>query len=150
MGHTFSNLLIHVIFGTKERRPTVTDTMRPRLYEYLGGIMRKEIGTALAIGGTADHVHLLLVIKPEAAVAHAVQRLKSLSSGWAHRTFPAERLFAWQEGYGAFSVSPSNQDAVIEYIFGQVEHHKKLSFDEEFLAFLKRHGADYVAQHVWD
>jgi len=150
MGHTFSNLLVHIIFSTKDRQPTITEAFRPRLYEYLGGLTRKEFGAALAVGGTADHVHGLLVLRPDVAVAQAAQRWKSLSSGWIHRTFPEAKQFAWQVGYGAFSVSPSNRAAVLKYIGGQAAHHKKTTFEEEFLAFLKKHDIEYDPQHVFD
>jgi len=111
-----------------------------RLYEYMSGIADHEIGSAIKIGGVADHLHTLLSLNTDVSVAHAMNRLKSLSSGWLKRTFPALSDFAWQAGYGAFSVSRSNQDQVARYIANQKEHHRRMQFREEFAAFLQRHG----------
>jgi putative transposase len=150
MGHTFSNLLVHVIFGTKERLPTIREPLRPRLYEYMSGIARAEFGRALCIGGTANHVHGLIVLTTDVSVAEAVRKWKSLSSKWAHETFPDSQDFAWQSGYGAFSVSRSNVPKVAGYIERQAEHHRKVTFEEEFVAFLERHGIEYDPRYVWD
>jgi len=149
MGHTFSNLLVHVIFSTKNRKPTIVDAIRERLYAYMAGVARKEFGWARRIGGTSDHVHGLLELRTDVSIAHAMNRWKSLSSGWVHKTFPELRDFAWQSGYGVFSVSSSKAPDVIAYIDGQREHHRHRSFEEEFLEFLKRHGIQYDPGHVW-
>jgi len=150
MGHTYSNLLLHVVFGTKERRPIIRDSFRVRLHEYLAGFARKEFGGALAVGGTADHVHGLILLPTDTSVAEAMRNWKSLSSKWVHETFPAETDFAWQEGYAAFSVSRSNVPQVATYIQRQTEHHKKMTFEEEFLALLERHEVPFDPRHVWD
>jgi putative transposase len=150
VGHTFSNLLVHVIFGTKDCLPTIRESFRPRLYEYMSGIARTEFGRALCIGGTLDHVHGLIVLTTDVSVAEAVRKWKSLSSKWAHETFPDAQDFAWQSGYGAFSVSRSNVPKVAGYIERQAEHHKKVTFEEEFVAFLKSHGIEYDPRYVWD
>ncbi len=112
MGHTYSNLLIHVIFSTKNRTASITPELRPRLYGYMGGVARNEFGRGLEIGGTADHLHGLMSLNRDVFIADAVRDWKSLTSGWVHRTFPSHKSFAWQPGYGAFSVSQSNTDAV--------------------------------------
>jgi len=150
MGHTYSNLLFHVVFSTKQRQPLIHDAFRERLYEYLSGIARNEFRGALSIGGTDNHIHGLVVLAPDIPIAEAMRKWKSLSSKWIHETFLNEADFGWQEGYGAFSVSPSNVPQVIQYIEGQVEHHKKMTFEEEFAALLKRHGIEYDPRHVWD
>jgi len=150
MGHTFSNLLVHTIFSTKDRLPTIRESFRQRLYEYMSGIARTEFGRALCIGGTPNHVHGLIVLATDVSVAEAVRKWKSLSSKWVHETFPGTRDFAWQSGYGAFSVSRSNVPKVAGYIERQAEHHTKVTFEEEFVAFLKRHGIEHDPRHVWD
>jgi REP element-mobilizing transposase RayT len=150
VGHTFSNLLVHVIFSTKDRLPTIRESFQPRLYEYMSGIARTEFGRALCIGGTPNHAHGLLVLKTDVSVAEAVRKWKSISSKWAHETFPYLRDFAWQSGYGAFSVSRSNVPKVAGYIERQAAHHRTVTFEEEFLAFLKRHGIEYDPRYVWD
>ena len=150
MGHTFSNLLVHVIFSTKSRRPTIVDALGEKLYAYMAGVAKKEFGWARRIGGTSDHIHGLIEIRTDVSVAHAMNRWKSLSSGWVHKSFPEFRDFAWQSGYGAFTVSSSKAPEVIAYINGQAEHHRHRSFEEEFLDFLKRHGIQYDPEHVWE
>jgi len=149
VGHTYSSLLVHVVFSTKDRRPVIHDSFRQRLYEYMGGIARGEFGRALSVGGTANHVHGLLSMNAATSVAEAMRKWKILSSGWVHETFPAEADFAWQEGYGAFSVSRSGADKVIRYIEAQAEHHKRLTFEEEFVALLERHGIEYDPERIW-
>lgn len=150
MGHTYANILLHVIFSTKDRQPTIAPSFRQRLYEYMAGIAREEFGRALTIGGTENHVHGLLSIGTSISVGEVMSKWKSLSSGWLHKTFPGAARFAWQAGYGAFSVSHSNVDRVRRYIEGQGEHHRRRPFEEEFIAFLRRHGVEYDPEHVWD
>jgi REP element-mobilizing transposase RayT len=150
MGHTYANVLLHVVFGTKDRVPTIRDSFRPRLHEYLGGVARAEFGRALAIGGTDNHVHGLLSIGTDLSIGEVLSKWKSLSSGWLHKTILDAAGFAWQTGYGAFSVSQSNAAKVVEYIRNQAQHHKRLTFEEEFLALLRRHGVPFDAAHVWD
>lgn len=149
-GHTYSNILLHIIFSTKERRPTIQTAFRDRLFEYLGGIAREEFGRALRVGGTENHVHGLIVLRPSISVSDAMMKWKSLSSGWLHETFPGAGEFGWQNGYGAFSVSESNAKRVIQYIDGQAAHHKEVSFEDEFIRFLERHGIQYDPRYVWD
>jgi putative transposase len=149
VGHTYSNLLLHVVFATKERRPIIHDSLRLRLYEYLSGIARNEFGKAIAIGGTGNHVHGLLVVGTNWSTAKAMQKWKGLSSKWVHETFPGEHDFAWQDGYGAFSISQSNVKQVATYIEEQAEHHKRITFEEEYVALLKRHGIAYDPRYVF-
>ena len=93
MGHTYSNLLVHVVFGTKDRRPFIHESLRQRLHEYLAGVARHEFGRALAIGGTENHLHGLLSLRTDVSAAEAMRKWKSLSSGWVHKTFPSEQTF---------------------------------------------------------
>jgi putative transposase len=139
----------HFVFSTKERRSLITPELRERLWPFLGGIARQNKMKAVEIGGVADHVHILLSLPPTMAVSKAMQLIKGGSSKWVHETFPNQRLFAWQEEYGAFSVSVSQLDKTIAYIRGQPEHHRKLTFQEEFLMLLKKHGVEYDERYLW-
>jgi len=150
MGHTYSNLLIHVIFSTKDRRPLIQAEFSDRLHEYLCGLARDEFGKAIKVGGTEDHIHGLISLRTDVAVARAMNRWKSLSAGWIHKTFSSGEDFAWQAGYGAFSVSQSNVGGVIAYIGGQAEHHTRRTFQEEFVEFLERHQVQFDMAHIWD
>ena len=139
----------HCVFSTKERRPLITPELRERLWPFLGGIARQNQMKAIEVGGVEDHVHLLLSLPATMPVAKAMQLIKGGSSKWIHETFPAQREFAWQEEYGAFSVSVSQLDKTIEYIKGQPEHHRKMTFQEEFLVLLKKHLIEYDEQYLW-
>jgi len=149
VSHTYANLVVHAVFSTKERRPLIHDFFRPRLFEYLSGLARSEFRGALAVGGTNNHVHGLLVLAPTTCVADAMRKWKGLSSKWVHKTFPGERDFDWQDGYGALSVSRSNVPQVAVYIANQPQHHKKITFEDEFIALLERHGIEYDPRYVW-
>ena len=150
MPHSYTSLFTHVIFSTRDRRPDLDVDVRPRVFAYMGGIIRELGGTALAINGPADHVHLLLALPATVALADAMRVVKTNSSRWVHEQWPQRRAFAWQTGYGAFSVSRSNVDEVERYIAGQEEHHRHVTFQEEFLAFLQRHGVAYDPRYVWE
>ena len=150
MAHTFTNLLTHIIFSTKDRLPTLDADLKPRLFPYMGGIFRELGATALLINGPADHVHILAVLPARLAPAEIIGTVKSNSSGWVHKAFPARRTFAWQVGYAAFGVSPSQKPTVLDYIGGQEEHHRNVSFKEEFLAFLKKHEIEYDEKYLWE
>ena len=149
MGHTYCSLLVHVVFSTKERQRFIHEPLRPRLHAYMGGIARAEFGRALCIGGTEDHVHGLLSLNTSVSAAEAMRKWKSLSSGWVHDTFPESAAFAWQEGYGVFSVSRSNAGQVTRYIENQMQHHKRQTFQEEFIALLERHEIEYDPEKIW-
>src|SRR5947209_99163 len=129
----------HCVFSTKERRPMITSELQERLWPYLGGIAREHKMTAVEIGGMADHIHMLLSLPSSMALAKGLQLIKGGSSKRVHDTFPEHRLFGWQVKYGSSSVSTSQLDKIIEYIRGQPEHHKKMSFKEEFIALLNKH-----------
>ena len=148
MPHSYVSCCIHYVFGTKDRRKTSSPEIKERLWAYMGGMARENNMKALAVGGTADHVHLLLVLPSTMSIAKVIQLVKGGSSKWVSDTFPMIRQFAWQEGYGAFSVSVSMIDHTIAYIQAQNEHHRKRTFKEEFLAFLKRHGISYDERYI--
>jgi REP element-mobilizing transposase RayT len=116
----------------------------------MGGIARNKGMKALIVGGVEDHAHLLLSLPSTLAIAKAVQQIKGESSKWVHDTFPDHWRFAWQEGYGAFSFGISQVEATIGYIQGQSEHHRKRTFQEEFLAMLQKHGIQYDERYLWD
>jgi REP element-mobilizing transposase RayT len=140
--------LLHLIFSTQGRRALIEPAFRPDLFAYLGGIIREMQGTALIINGTADHVHILIRIRPAQSAAEIARVIKANSSKWVRTKWSVE--FAWQTGYGVFSVSESNVAAVKKYIANQEQHHKKHSFQEEFLAFLKKNNVAYDERYLWD
>jgi putative transposase len=141
--HTFHQILVHAVFSTKNREPHLTPEIRTRLWPYLGGIARQHEMRALAVGGMADHVHLLLSLPTTLAVAKALQLLKGNSSKWLHDIFPTLQDFSWQEGYGAFSIGVSGVEDTIHYINTQEEHHRVRGFREELESFLRKHGLPF-------
>jgi REP element-mobilizing transposase RayT len=143
MAHTYASNFIHCIFSTKERKPLIAADRKADLYAYIGGIARSEGFSLVAAGGTADHVHLLFILPATQPLAATVQKLKGSSSHWMGRGF------SWQEGYGAFSVSPSQVSVVKTYIQGQEQHHRKRSFEQEFAALLRNCGIEYDSRYVF-
>jgi putative transposase len=143
MAHTYSSDFVHCIFSTKERRPLIAPDRMLVLYSYFGGIAQGEGFCLIAAGGTANHVHLLITLPPKVALATAVQKLKGSSSRWMGSEF------CWQEGHGAFSVSPSQVPAVKQYIGNQDIHHRKQPFEEEFTTFLRNCGIEYDERYVF-
>lgn len=148
MPSTHLSLHFHVVFSTKNREPRIAAEWRERLHSYLGGVARKSECIPEAIGGVADHVHLLLGLKATARLADVVRDIKSVSSKWVHDEV-GDRAFAWQEGYGAFSVSPSHRENVRSYIARQEAHHRNRTFQEEYLELLHRCGVDFDERHLW-
>ena len=140
----------HCVFSTKNRRPLIEPALQERLWPYLGGIARENGMTALEIGGVRDHVHMLLSLPSTLSVAKALQLIKGGSSKWVHESFPEHALFGWQVKYGAFSVSVSQLDKAIRYVKNQPEHHRKLTFQEEFVAMLKKHRLNYDPRYLWE
>ncbi|MCB9853401.1 MAG: IS200/IS605 family transposase [Phycisphaerales bacterium] len=149
MAHTFSQLLIHVVFATKDRVPLIDLAMEGRLHEYIGGIIRNEKGVLCAAGSMHDHIHLLIRWRTDRSFADLMRNVKASSSVWIHETFPGMATFAWQEGYGAFSVSKSAENDVKAYINNQNEHHRVRSFEEEYLAFLRAHEIPFDERYVF-
>ena len=148
MPGTFTRLLYHVMFSTKQRANLIAAQVQPRLYEYLGGIVRGERGITHEIGGVADHVHLLIQWRTDETLATLMRRLKSNSSRWLHAEFPTMGGFAWQEGYAAFTVSPSQFETVRQYIRNQAAHHRQRGFVEELKALLEAHGIEYDERYL--
>lgn len=149
MPHSYVSNLMHCTFGTKERFPFIDPELEARLWPYLGGIARENAMKALSIGGTTDHIHGLLSLPATMSFAKALQLIKGGSSKWIHDNFSRLKKFEWQEGYGAFSVSASQVKKTMAYIQDQKEHHRKKTFQEEFLEFLDKHGVEYDPRYVF-
>jgi putative transposase len=150
MPSTYTNLLYHIVFSTKQRASLITKEYQEELYRYIGGIIRAEGGVQLEIGGTNDHVHVLAKFKPAIAVSEMLAKVKANSSKWANDHKAKMRSFAWQEGFAAFTVSESKVPSVREYIKNQEEHHRKQTYQEEFVALLQRHGIECDPRYLWD
>jgi REP element-mobilizing transposase RayT len=150
MGKSYCNLIYHIVFSTKDRAPLLTTEHRDRIHEYLGGAIRDMGGVALAVGGTSDHVHILAKLRQDKALSDALRDLKAGTSKWIHNTFKPLDKFAWQEGYGAFSVSTSQVDKVTAYITSQESHHKTTTFQDEFVALLNVHGVEFDHRYIWE
>ncbi len=148
MPSTHLSLHYHIIFSTKDRAPIIASAWRERLHAYIGGIARNMGGIAEAVGGVNDHLHLLLGLRSTHCLAESVRDLKAVSSRWVHEEVGLAN-FAWQEGYGAFTVSASQRMQVCAYIARQEEHHKKRTFQEEYVEFLKRCGVEYDNRYLW-
>ena len=149
MPHSYSTLLTHVVFSTKDRRRFLDPEIRPDLFAYMGGIIREMGGTARIINGIEDHVHMLVSLAADVAVAECLRVVKANSSRWIHGGLANHQDFAWQTGYAAFSVSASNEKQVIKYIRDQERHHRRMTFQEEFIALLRKHGVAFDKRFLW-
>jgi len=149
MSSTLTNLVYHIVFSTKGREPMIIADIRDELYRYIGGIIRGEGGTLLQIGGMPDHLHLVVKLKPTHELAKIMQKIKGNSSKWVNIQNRFKGRFAWQVGYGAFSVSESQIPVVVGYVKNQANHHQKLSFRDEFTLILERHQVEYDEQYLW-
>ena len=150
MSRTFTNLMTHLVFSTKDREPLIVPELKRELYAYLGGLTRELKGKSYGINGTSDHVHILISLPPVVSISEALRFIKSNSSGWVHDKWPRRRSFSWQLGYGAFSVSKSNVPGVLKYIRNQETHHRKVTFKEEFIDFLVKHEVLYDERYIWN
>lgn len=148
MGHTYTSTLMHCVFSTKDRRNLIPEEIQPKLWAYIGGIARQRGIKALAVGGTENHAHVLLSLPPVMPLAKAVQQIKGLSSKWL-REHCGQTRFAWQEGYGAFSIGATQVNAATEYIHSQQDHHRKRDFQAEFILFLKKNRMEFDPRYVW-
>jgi putative transposase len=146
LSHTSSNVLLHFIFSTYGRRSLIKAEFREDLFSYIGGIVREMKGVALIVKGTSDHVHMLVRVRPIHSSAEIARVVKANSTKWVREKWSRE--FAWQTGYGVFSVSESSAAAVTKYIAGQEEHHRKHSFQQEYLAFLEKNHVEYDEKYV--
>ena len=149
MPHSYTSILMHCTFSTKERYPWIDTELEQSLWPYIGGIARENRMKALAIGGMFDHLHALLSLPSTMSFAKAVQLIKGGSSKWIHDSMAKYRNFEWQEGYGAFSVSASQVKKTIAYINNQKQHHRKRSFKEEFIELLDKHHIEYDRRYVF-
>lgn len=150
MPQSYVSLPIHVVFSTKNRVPLIQTEWEDRLYSYIGGILREEKCILLAAGGMTDHIHLLVSWSKERSISDVLRVIKTNSSKWIHQTFPGHHDFAWQSGYGAFAVSQSNIEQVKTYIANQKEHHRNLTFKDEFIAFLRKHNIPYDDRYLFE
>ena len=148
MPSTHLSLHCHIVFSTKDRHPFIADNWRLRLHEYLGGLVREAEGIPEAVGGTADHIHLLVGLRATHALATFVQDIKQSSSRWVHETIQV-RNFAWQPGYGAFTASLTHCPAIKEYIAQQMEHHRTKTFQEEYVTLLQKNEVTYEEKYLW-
>jgi REP element-mobilizing transposase RayT len=149
MAHTLTNLLFHVIFGTKGREPSIDADVRGFLHAYVGGIVRESNGIAIVVNGTADHLHALIKLPPTICISDAMRLVKTNSSKWMHEQ-KRRTKFGWQSGYAAFTVSESGVRAVRTYIEQQEEHHRKRTFSEEHIEFLEKNHIPYDPRYVFE
>jgi len=149
MATTYTNLNYHIVFSTKDRRPLITPPLRARLYPYITSIITGERGIVAAIGGTCDHIHLLVRWRPDVSISNLLKTVKSMSSGWVHRQDGLSPGFGWQEAYAAFTVSESQCARVAAYVECQENHHAGRDFKHELLALLASHGIGYDERYIW-
>ena len=147
MPHTYSELTSHIVFSTKDRRRLITGEIRSELYAYLGGLVKEQKGIPIRINGVNDHVHMLVTLPPTMNVSDAMRFIKTNSSRWINRKFG--RPFAWQKGYGAFSVSSSQVPRVVAYIANQERHHSRFDFENEFLTMLRNSRVEFDEEFLW-
>ena len=150
MPQSLSKVILHIIFSTKNREPWLESNVRPRVHAYLATICRDLGAELVRVGGVVDHVHIVTTLPRTVSQAQLVEQIKKASSKWIKALDARYRGFFWQRGYGAFSVSPSQLDAVLQYIETQREHHRTRTFQEEYRELLRRHGVDFNERYVWD
>lgn len=150
MPQSLSKMLIHVVTSTKDRQPLLTETIRPQLYAYIAAILKEHESPAIKIGGTDDHIHILLALSKNYSLSKIAEEFKKSSSKWIKAKGAEFRDFSWQRGYGGFSVSQSQSDDVKHYIETQEEHHRRRTFQEEYREFLNRYGIVFDEKYVWD
>jgi REP element-mobilizing transposase RayT len=149
MAQTLVSLLVHLVFSTKHRADLITPEIEPELFAYLSAILNKHESRCLAVGGTANHVHLLASLSKNIALSTLLNELKKSSSKWIKTKGARFRDFGWQDGYGAFSIGQSNVAALKQYIARQKEHHRGRSFESEMLMLLGKYGVRYDEQYLW-
>ncbi len=150
MAQSLAQIYVHIVFSTKGHYPFIQPDVEPELFAYMGAAIKRVEGVPHLINGTADHVHILTSLPRTITLSKYIEEIKRNSSRWIKTKDSDYQKFAWQNGYGAFSVSGSQKESVIRYIAAQKEHHQKISFKEEFLAFLKKYDVKYDEQYVWD
>jgi REP element-mobilizing transposase RayT len=150
MAGTFSDLLFHIVFSTKDRIALIDDILQEDLYKYIGGIVRGQKGVLVEVGGMSDHIHLLVRLKPMHCISDFVREVKSGSSKWVNEEKWKLRKFGWQDGYGVFTVSRSQAPRVVKYVRCQREHHQRVDFKAEFIELLIKHEVEYVERYIWE
>lgn len=150
MGQSLVKNYVHLVFSTKHRQPLIFPPFEAELHDYLGGICKHMGCQPLKVGGYTDHIHILCMVSQKVPLMKLVEELKSHSSKWIKTKDDALRHFYWQDGYGAFSVSPRHVDKVIEYISNQHEHHRKKTFKEEYWNMLLQYKVEYDERYVWE
>ena len=150
MAQSLAKLLTHIVFSTKNRQPVIPPDTAADLNAYFVGILKNLDSPSILVNSVADHVHILCRLSKNYALAKVIQEIKTGTSKWIKTQSPPLSGFHWQNGYGAFSVSQSNVEEVRQYIAAQAEHHRTMTFQDEFRAFLRRHGIDYDERYVWD
>ena len=150
MANTYTSLHYHFTFSTKNREPWINQSIEKRVWRYIGGVARTHKMTAIQVGGIEDHIHALIMAPPRLSPSQIAQYLNGDSSKWIHEEFSKLRGFAWQEGYGGFTVSKSQVPDLIAYIKNQREHHRRKTFQEECLELLEKHGVDYDERYLWN
>jgi len=150
MGQSLVKNYIHLIFSTKHREPLIQPPIETELHSYLGGICNNLECIPIVIGGYTDHIHILCLLSKKIALVKLVEEVKSHSSKWIKTKGKEYDNFYWQDGYGAFSINPSEVDTVVAYISNQQEHHRNKTFQEEYRAFLKKYQVSYDERYVWD
>ena len=150
MPQSLSKVIIHIIFSTKDREAWLDSGVRPRMHAYLATVCRGLGAELVRVGGVTDHVHIVTTLPRTLSQAQLVEQIKKTSSKWIKTIGASQRGFFWQRGYGAFSVSPSQLEAVLEYVDTQHEHHRTRTFQEEYRELLHKHGIDFDERYVWD
>jgi putative transposase len=150
MAQSLSKVYVHITFSTKNRQALIDKNVETSLFEYIGGICKGLECDPIKVGGNLDHIHVLCLLSRKIPQMKLLEEIKKQSSKWVKTKGPAYSNFYWQDGYGIFSVNPSEIDTVVNYITNQEAHHKKLSFQDEFRAFLKKYKVDYDERYVWD
>jgi len=150
MPQSLANILVHLVFSTKDRTPWIADDWRDDLHGYIGGIIRRHGSDLLAAGSVEDHIHLLFPMPRTVSVSELVKEIKSGSTRWVHESPARPAVFHWQSGYGIFSISPAHKDAVRQYIATQRDHHSKTTFQDEYRKLLRKYGVEHDERYVWD
>jgi putative transposase len=150
MPQSLSKVILHIVFSTKDREPRLNPDVRPRVHAYIATVCRDLGADLVRVGGVSDHVHVLTTLPQTLSQAQLIEQIKKASSKWIKTLDSRYRGFSWQRGYGAFSVSPSQTDAVLQYVDAQQEHHRTRTFQEEYRELLRRHGIDFDERYVWD
>ena len=150
MPQSLSKVIVHTIFSTKDREAWLGLDVRPRMHAYLATVCRDLGAEVVRVGGVADHVHIVTTLPRTVSQAQLIEQIKKVSSKWIKKLDARYRGFFWQRGYGAFSVSPSQLEAVMQYVDTQQEHHRTRTFQEEYRELLHKHGLDFDERYVWD